>query len=1282
MRKRRSRRTWNVEPLEDRRVLAADVIISEFMASNDESLYDGNGDDSDWIELYNAGDQTANLLDYSLTDNPSNPAKWRFPSVDLAPGTYLVVFASGQGVPDAGNHLHTNFSLSSDGEYLGLYDPTGGLRSEYGGGGTTVPPQDEDVSYGRAFVSSSATWVQPASDTRYFRPQNGSLDATWKLTNFVDSSWSVGTAALGYENVPADYAALITTTLPLGSTSVYVRMPFAVANPATVSSLLLQMKYDDGFIAYLNGVRVTAANAPAAGQWNSLATASHPDSSAVVYEDFDLTSHRALLTAGTNVLGIHMLNTNASSTDFLAVAQLLGGNGTLVEPAKIGFLQAPTPLGANTYTQAGGVNFSAAAGTFATNFSLGLTPQVTGEIVRFTLDGSVPSPLSPPYTVPINVTGTLQVRARAFGSLGESGPVIGATYTKLNFSAPVTSDLPIIVLENYGQGVPNREYQNAAIAVYEPDTSGVTTLTSAPTVTSRIGMHRRGSSTYGNPKTNYRIEIRNQSDQDRDVGLLGLPSESDWILNAPYQFDRAMMRDSFLYQLSSQMGRYAPRTRFVEVYSNTNGGSLTSADYMGIYVLMENIKRDENRVDIAKLTPQHNSGVPLTGGYMLKIDRAGDPGSYWKTTRGTPTIYDYTYFNNVEPDIDEITPQQQTYIRQYLEDLEDALYGVNFRDPVLGYRAFLDPAAFIDHHILRILAKDPDALRLSEYMFKDRDGTLKFGPVWDCDRCMGPDDDGRAANPVGWNAGEADFFGYDWWGRLFDDPDFLQQWIDRVQELRVDTLNAANFASIIDGFAAQIRAAQPRNFTRWPEVAPNGGPYATGGLTGWEGEVSHLKGWLSARVNFMASQFTGLPSISPSGGNVPPGTQVVLTLPVGAPVGARIYYTLDGSDPRAPGGGPAPTALQFTGQPLVMNVATRVTARVYVPTTNEFQKWSAPQSQLYSVEVPADNTNFRIVELHYHPADPTAAELLLAPGTTEDDYEFVEIQNTSSQTISLLNVQFVTGVSFDFTASAAATLGPGQVTLVVSNLAAFQARYGTDIIPAGQFASGKLSDGGEQIVLVGATGATIQDFTYDDQAPWPVEADGSGPSLEVVDRFGNYSLASNWRAGIHHGTPGRISGDFDFDGDLDLADVDGLVAAIASSSNALPYDVTGDGMLNLLDLDRWVEVLFGTRYGDANLDWVVDGSDFSLWNANKFSATAAWSRADFNADSVTDGSDFSLWNSNKFLAAARDNLRRQAAARPPEVGPSQPLPAQSTGNDAILSLLKKTGKRKVSSRGT
>ena len=147
-RKRSGRRSGEWEALEPRQLLSASPVINEFLASNSSGLLDDNGNSSDWIEIYNAGDQSVNLGGYSLTDDPDNTSKFVLPNQTLAAGQYLVVFAADDTDPSSGSDLYTEFGLSSAGEYVGLYDPAGGLVSEIPAGGAEYPVQVADVSYG------------------------------------------------------------------------------------------------------------------------------------------------------------------------------------------------------------------------------------------------------------------------------------------------------------------------------------------------------------------------------------------------------------------------------------------------------------------------------------------------------------------------------------------------------------------------------------------------------------------------------------------------------------------------------------------------------------------------------------------------------------------------------------------------------------------------------------------------------------------------------------------------------------------------------------------------------------------------------------------------------------------------------------------------------------------------------------------------------------------------------------------------------------------------------
>lgn len=1313
-----ARRVFSFEALEARLALAANPVITEFMASNSSTLLDGNGVASDWIEIFNKGDQAVNLAGYSLTDDRLDLGKWSFPSVTLNAGAYLVVFASGNGTPDPAGNLHTNFALSAGGEYLGLVSPSGGVLSQFGADGQNYPPQSSDVSYGLAFDSATSNPLTPTSSARYLVPTNNSVDATWMNPAFNDASWTAGTASVGYETSGNDFAGLIQTPISPGTTSVYVRIPFNVTSSSALLDTL-QMKYDDGFIAYLNGSPIASSNAPASPGYTSTATNQRSDSQGAQYVNFPISSFSSLLHSGTNVLAIHLLNINSGSSDLLSVPNLKLATGTLIEPPTEGFTVAPTPRAPNTNLRADPVAFSRPGGAFNAPFQLTLSTASAGNTIRYTTNGSQPTASSPIYTGPITISATTRVRAQAFGPIGQVSAATSEAYTFASSAAnAVTSDLPIIVLENFSQGTPGRSFQDAYFSLYDVASgTGRSSLASAANFTTFIGQHVRGSSTAGDPKTNLRIELRDDAGADKAATLLGMPSESDWILYAPYTFDRAMLRNTLYYDLANQMGDYTARTRFVEVYANFDNGVLDTGDYMGVYVLMETIKRDPNRVDITEL-----SGVDITGGYILKLDRSdGTPDSSWFTERGIPTLSG-SMLVHVEPERAEMTIAQRDYIRGYVQDFEDALYGPSSTDPTLGYQAYFDVEKSIDHHLLRVLSKEPDGLRLSTYLVKDAGGKLYYGPVWDFDRSTGADNDGRSADPTGWFLPDVDFFESDWWGKLFDDPNFTQKWVDRWQELRRGVLSDANILATINGQAADISESQARNFARWPAVAPNGGAYATPGLTGWAAEVSHMTNWVITRAHWMDDQMVRAPGLSPAAGNVQPGTVVTLT---SNNAGAAIYYTLDGSDPRASGGGISPTAIKYTG-PFTVSQSTQVIARangspgpstpqsnssypgsespinaldgnastkylnfgeqnsgliitpasgasivrsmrlttandaaerdpasyeiygtnsaiastdnstglaenwtlissgtlslpetrltdgplvsfanstsytsykILFPTVknaaaaNSMQvanirlyptsggtgtqiqssadgalavhvftqsgnvgasPWSERVTALYSVETPANASNLRVTELHYHPADPTPAELLFAPGSADGDYEFLELRNISGSAISLNGVEISAGIDFKFNNGSITSLQPGAYVLVVSNVTAFTARYGSGLPVAGQY-SGQLSNGGEALLVTDAAHLPINDFTFDDVPPWPTAADGGGPSMEVVNLFGDFSAGTNWRASATPGgNPGRAAtapGDFDgneaVDGTDFLAWQRGLGAAFA-----------------------------------------------------------------------------------------------------------------------------------------
>lgn len=605
-------------------------------------------------------------------------------------------------------------------------------------------------------------------------------------------------------------------------------------------------------------------------------------------------------------------------------------------PNLTGYFTSPTPDDVNAMggpNAAPAVTFSRAGGTFMSAFNLQLTT-LSNAVIHFTLDGTIPTEDSAIYTAPQLISSSVQVRGRAFLPGLFPGKLHSETYLQLDAALVNTnSDLPAIVIYNFNGGdVPVDDYQLVNMAFYEPQ-NGVTRLTNAPTLNSRAGIHLHGQSTQNIPKHAFRVSFWDEVNLDKNDSPLGLPAESDWILYAPDNFEPVLMHNPLAYQLSNEIGRYAPRTRFVEVYINTTGGPLTAANYNGIYVLEEKIKWDDDRVNITKarsvdeLHPLDNSGTNVTGGYMMRVDwlEAGETGFY---SAGQTIVYDHP--NEQDLKTPQRAPQKQ-YLQNYMDAFGAALNGTNYTNPTNGFRAYVDVPSWIDSHIINVATFNVDALRLSAYFYKDRNGLLTFGPVWDFDRSQGSVD-GRDFNPRVWRSTTGDlgtdFFNYTWWGRMFTDVDFWQAWIDRYQDLRQGLLSTNHIFSVIDTMAAQVQQQQPREAARWPSLTtPRFGFVSMAGYANsfpgtYQGEVAFLKKWYGDRLNFMDMNFVAKAVFSNTNGAYLPGVPLTIT----SPNGGQIIYTTNNTDPRAAGGGLSAAAQIYSG-PLTLSSNITVTAR-------------------------------------------------------------------------------------------------------------------------------------------------------------------------------------------------------------------------------------------------------------------------------------------------------------------------------------------------------------------
>ena len=165
------------------------------------------------------------------------------------------------------------------------------------------------------------------------------------------------------------------------------------------------------------------------------------------------------------------------------------------------------------------------------------------------------------------------------------------------------SNLPLLVINTHGRGIPmDHRLTNVTVTTFE-SVRGRTQLTTPPAHQSLAQIEVRGQTSSGFPKQPYNLEFNDAYGNDREAPLLGLPPESDWVLHNPYS-DKSLLNNFLAFELHEQMGHYAVRRRFVEVFVDRPAGASNTRDYVGVYVLLEKIKVDGNRVDLARLTPE------------------------------------------------------------------------------------------------------------------------------------------------------------------------------------------------------------------------------------------------------------------------------------------------------------------------------------------------------------------------------------------------------------------------------------------------------------------------------------------------------------------------------------------------------------------------------------------------------------------------------------------------------------------------------------------------------
>ncbi len=1128
--------------------MRAEVVISEFMASNDTTLKDDFGDDADWIELHNTGGHPVDLGGWRLTDNASNLSKWVFPPRVIQPGEYLIVFATSRDRKTAGQPLHTNFALSAGGEYLALLRPDGGKASEF----APFPPQATDISYG--IPQSTTEIVVPQGSTGRVGVPVSAADysanfAGWTANpgTFAGSSWQDVRTGIGFDDPEAAYGALIhpegeiSARLRNQQRTACLRIPFHVGAPDTVISLRLRMKYDDGFIAWINGVQIAADAAPASPQWNSLATQNRNEALNNDWTDFTIPAGAVPLHEGQNLLAVQGFNVTTGSSDFLILPVLEAVS--LAEASEATYFTTPTP---------GAPNGSGGP----------IGPRITDAVA------SIPRPLGNAASPPAVVTAAV---AR---TVFDIAPATVKMFHRTMFG-PETG---VILADD---GVPPDAA--AGDGIY---TGLLPTASPAPGQMLRW----RFEATDVNGNIGRLPAYLDPEDYDQYFGTVAEnPAEAASELQVIHQFvanetaagTRAGTRCSLFF-----LGRF-----YDNIHVNLHGQSTASfakksqnLDFNtdNRFTWNETAERKVKDVDLlsnhADKTRTRNAIAHETArlagavhhfAFPVRVQRNGSfHGVMDMVEDGDDRMLER---NGLDPDgalykmYDALAStsggEKKTRKDEDKSDLQELITALDPSVPLGTRRRFaydrVDLPATVNYLSTRVINNDRDHGHKNYYLYRDTNGSREWLPVmWDADLSWGRNysasadyfDDTLYSNPITVQTPNNRLYRIVW-----ESPELRAMYLRRLRTLMDEILGQPG---TVDGwpetFMRDLAASidpDPANPSPWTDGDLDFVKWGTWGrgLRPREEVEYVIANYIGQHRTWLYNQGAGRQRYGPSAEDIipdhgqteTPGMIVFDSLDFHPASGSQAEeylilrnttvdavdlsgWTLSGAIEHVfPGGtvippGDGSPVFGFRGLLHVAKDALAFRNRPAGPTGGEFRLVQggysgqlparggsvvlrARDGQIIAVldylgEPTAHQAALRITEIQYHPAPLSATEQAAFPGLSKEEFEFLELTNFGDTPLDLGGTTFTDGIVFTFPP---VSLSPGSRLLLAKNPAAFALRYPHITTPVLGPYEGQLDNAGERLELADPTGEIILAFEYRDG--WYPATDGSGRSLVLRD---------------------------------------------------------------------------------------------------------------------------------------------------------------------------------------
>ncbi len=1011
------------------------------------------------------------------------------------------------------------------------------------------------------------------SEVELFAAQ-GSFPA-WNATNFrlvgdtANGGLAVRAPVISGGGGTTSYRPFINTDVQTEmngvNTSAYIRVPFAVTNPSSLESLTLRIQYDDGFVAYLNGQEVARRNAPVTPQWNSAATASHPNYQALVFEEINISDRLNTLQSGNNVLAIQGLNQSSSDTDFLILPKLVEYRITALTNHYFATPTPGAPNGKGFFAFVADTKFDHDRGFYDAAFSLSITTATATATILYTTDGSAPA-LNNGFTYagPIAISGTTILRAAAFLDGFEPSSVDTQTYIFLNDVINQSPDgsPPPGWPDNWGANVV--DYGMDPNVVNDPVYSGtlVNDLKTIPSYSIVMNLNDLFEPTTGIYANAYQDGIAWERPASIELiypdGTKGFHVNAGVRIRGGYSRSTDNPKHAFRFFFRQEYG--ASKLNYPAFASQNGADSFDGFDLRTFQNYSWSFGGDSRFIglrDQFSRDTQLAQGQPAERGDFYHLYLNGQYWGLYNTDERAEAAYGESYFGGNKVDYDVIKVDTGAGYTIFATDgnmdawtrlwraatngfVNNADYfrvqGLNVDGtPNAAYENLLDVDNLIDYMLVIFFSGNLDA-PISEFigdtnpnnMFAVRNRTGLYGGfrffAHDSEHTLlhespfgsneihrdrtGPFAAGNPADPTQGGAAGA---------LARSNPQYLFTRLAVNAEFRLRVADHVQ-RQFFNGGALTTEACRARFLTRSNEItravvgesARWGNAKTAQALTRnveWVTEMNRVYGdYFAQRPGIVLNQLKTkgwFPGVTAPTFNQSGGNvSSGFQLAMSAPAGT-IYYTLDGSDPRLIGGAVSPAALPSGGR-VTLNQSAQVKARVFSGGV-----WSAvTEATFYIIQ---NFTGLLITEIMYHP-----------PGTTnyaEDAFEFIELKNVASTNLELSGVHFTNGVNFTF--PVATFVGPGQFIVLVSNPAAFASKY-PGVRWDGVYTT-NFSNSGETVTLAHVTGTPIFSMDYGTRPPWPSAADGTGFSLVPVNPNLNPdpNNAINWRASaVIGGSPG------------------------------------------------------------------------------------------------------------------------------------------------------------------